>query len=506
MDKKYKILLYTFVGLLGLFGLVFIANKIIKQKIKAGIEKELVNSNVTYEEITVDVVSGSATVSKPNLKLGDATISSQELRVIDLDYMEYFSNKKIVFNKIVFEKPEIHISESDAIKEEENENSDIDFKEDIKIKHLVIEEGELRISKNDTLDKGLYLSLKYMDIYDLHITERSLKNKIPFDYREVAIESDSLFYSLNPDHDLFIHELKLKKNTLNITDLKIIPKYSKVEFDRRQPIENDRFVLDIQQITMDNFVWSINEENLHLESTKAQIEKANFNIYRNKLLPDDTSIKPLYSKKLRDLGTRLNFPEIKISNSRIVYEEKTKEGSAPGKVIFSELEATISNLSNLEKNPSKAPATTIEAKTKFMEESTLNFKMEFDINDLEDKFNFSGNLAGISAQAMNSFLKPALNIEVEGKISSMFFNFYGNNDSALGDTRLQYHDFKVEVLKKDGVRKNKFLSGLVNLVLRSDVSNKKMNQKNISAVRDKTKSFWNFLWLCIRNGALKSFI
>jgi hypothetical protein len=107
---------------------------------------------------------------------------------------------------------------------------------------------------------------------------------------------------------------------------------------------------------------------------------------------------------------------------------------------------------------------------------------------------------------MNSFLRPALNIEVEGKISSMFFNFYGNDDNALGDTRLQYHDFKVEVLRKDGVRKNKVLSGLANLILSKDVSNKQMNQKNISATRDKTKSFWNFLWLCIRNGALKSFL
>jgi hypothetical protein len=257
---------------------------------------------------------------------------------------------------------------------------------------------------------------------------------------------------------------------------------------------------------MDGFSWGFNGDKLQLESATTFFEKADFQIYRNKLLPDDNSIKPLYSQKLRELETKLKFDTIQISNSSLTYEEKSVAGSPPGKVMFSEMDVTIANLSNLNMGAENFPATTIKANAKFMDESNLDFNMEFDISDSEDKFNFSGNLAGLSANAMNSFLRPALNIEVEGKISSMFFNFYGNDDNALGDTRLQYHDFKVEVLRKDGVRKNKVLSGLANLILSKDVSNKQMNQKNISATRDKTKSFWNFLWLCIRNGALKSFL
>jgi hypothetical protein len=345
-----------------------------------------------------------------------------------------------------------------------------------------------------------------MDIYDLHITEESLKNKIPFKFKKVSINSDSLYYSLDTEHDLQVKSLQLKEGTLNISDLRIIPKYSKIEFDKRQKVEKDRFKLNIINMKMKNFAWGFNGNKLQLESAKTSIENAEFHIYRNKLLPDDNSIKPLYSKKLRELETKLNFDTIQISNSSLTYEEKSVAGSPPGKVMFSEMDVTIANLSNLNMGAENFPATTIKANVKFMGESNLNFNMEFDIRDLEDKFNFSGNLAGISADAMNSFLRPAANIEVEGRISSMFFNFYGNNDSALGDTRLQYHDFKVEVLRKDGVRKNKVLSGLANLILSKDVSNKQMNQKNISATRDKTKSFWNFLWLCIRNGALKSFL
>ncbi len=506
MEKKYKILLYTFIGLAVLLGLVFFANKMLKQKIKAGIEQELINSNVEYKDISVDFISGSSVVSSPKLKLGSATISSEELSVIDLDYKEYFSNNKIVFDRIVFKKPEILITQSDTLKNPKKENSKKEFKEDIKIRHLVIQDGHLKISENDTIKKQLYVSLKNMDIYDLHITEASLKNKIPFNFREVSINSDSLFYSIDPEHDLQVRELQLEKGSLIISDLRIIPKYSKIEFDKRQKIEKDRFKLNIPHMKMKNFAWGFNGDKLQLESVKTSFEKAEFHIYRNKLLPDDNSIKPLYSKKLRELETKLKFDTIHISNSSLIYEEISVAGTPPGKVMFSEMDVTIANLTNLNMEAENFPATTINANSKFMGESNFNFNMEFDIRDLEDKFNFSGNLAGISADAMNSFLRPVANMEVEGKISSMFFNFYGNDDSALGDTRLQYHDFKVEVLRKDGVRKNKILSGLANLILKNNTANKKMNQKNISATRDKTKSFWNFLWLCIRNGALKSFL
>jgi len=506
VEKKYKILLYAFIGLAVLLGGVFFANKMLKQKIKAGIEKELINSNVEYKDISVDFISGSSVVTSPKLKLGSATISSEELSVIDLDYKEYFSNNKIVFDRIIFKKPEIHIIQSDTLKDPDKENSRKDFKEDIKIRHLVIQEGWLKIAENDAVKEDLYVSLKNMDIYDLHITEKSLKNKIPFSFREVSIQSDSLFYSLDPEHDLQVKNLQLEEGLLIISNLRITPKFSKADFDQRQKAEKDRFELSVPEIKMKGFSWGFNGDKLQLESIKATFENAEFHIYRNKLLPDDNSIKPLYSQKLRDLETKLKFDTIQISNSSLIYEEKSVAGKPPGKVMFSKMNVSIANLSNLNMEAENFPSTSIHAKANFMGESNLNFNMEFNIKDPKDNFNFSGNLAGISADAMNSFLLPALNIEVEGEISSMFFNFYGNDDSALGDTRLQYHDFKVEVLRKDGVRKNKILSGLANLILKKNVANKKMDQKNISAIRDKTKSFWNFLWLCIRNGALKSFL
>ncbi len=505
MEKKYRILIYIFIGITIVLAAVYFGNRIVKQKIVSAIEKELKNSNVEFQNITVDLIDGSSVVKQPRILLGGVSISAKEINVIDLNYKEYFSNKNIVFDRIVFVRPEILIDKADTTSNDSNK-SEKEFQNDIKIKHVVIEDGRLKIKNNDTLKKGLFVSLKNMDIYDLHITKNSVKNKIPFSYSNLSFKSDSLSYLLNPEHQLRINNLSLKNGNLTINEVKVIPIYSKAEFDSRQKVEKDRFDLKIPKVNMIGFRWGFNGEKLQMQSSLTSVENAEFYIYRNKLLPDDNSIKPLYSQKLRELQTKIKFDTIKISNASIFYEEKSVAGKPAGKVNFTNLDATAKNISNWNLEAENFPITSVNANAKFMGESTLNFKMEFDIRDVENKFNFSGDLAGVSANAMNSFLKPALNIEVEGKISSLFFNFYGNDYNALGDTRLQYHDFKVEVLKKDGVSKNKLLSGIANLILKNNTANKKIDQKNISATRDRTKSFWNFLWLCVRNGALKSFI
>ncbi len=478
----------------------------VKQKITTGIENELARSEVTYKNIQVDVLNGSAFVNSPNLNLGNATISSEGLKVIELDYREYFSSKKIVFDRIVFRKPVIIIRKADSLKNSKPKSTHKNFKEDIKIRHLVIKDGVLKIVNKDTLTNGLFVSLKKMDIYDLHVTKKSLQNKIPFEYREILINSDSLYYSLDKFHDLQIMSLTLKNGNVDISNLRVTPKFSKAEFDKRQIVENDRFELNIPKINMKNFAWDFNRDKLQLESATTNINGARLQVYRNKLLVDDNSKKPLYSRKLRELETKLKFDDISITNSEVVYEEKTVLERTPGKVKFTNLRMDIANVTNMNMESANFPLTTLDAKANFMGDSKLGFKMEFDVRNPKDDFKFSGNLLGISGEEMNSFLKPAMNMEVQGEISSMYFNFSGNDFNAMGESRLEYHDFKVEVLRKDGQRKNKLLSSLANMVLKNNVSNKKIEQKNISAIRDQTKSFWNFLWLCVRNAALKSFI
>jgi hypothetical protein len=229
-------------------------------------------------------------------------------------------------------------------------------------------------------------------------------------------------------------------------------------------------------------------------------------LYRDKQVKDDTRYKAMYSKTIRELPIKLKLDTIKLSNSEIKYEERVKADRKPGMVNFTELNASIYNLTNMGMNNSDFPTTNIDVETLFMGEANLKVDWNFDISNKADFFRISGNLDRISAQAINQFLKPALNVAAQGEIQDMQFDYSGNKNKASGQMKLVYTDFKVKVLKKDGEEKSGFLSALANLIINNDATSEERTQKDITATRTKTKSFWNYLWKMVRNGALKSFL
>ena len=206
---------------------------------------------------------------------------------------------------------------------------------------------------------------------------------------------------------------------------------------------------------------------------------------------------------LRNLNFGLDINTLQIQSSKLVYEERAEGTKKIGKVLLGNLNATIKDINNTSKNDG-GKLTTANISTNFMGTSQLNVNWQFDINNLNDTFNIKGEAKQVSADAMNMFFVPAVNVKAIGTLNELYFNYSGDKNDALGDMRIDYSTFKVEVLRKDGSSKNRLLSGIVNLFLDNNEKDGRVTKQDVSVTRDKTKSFWNYFWLCIRNGALQS--
>ena len=211
----------------------------------------------------------------------------------------------------------------------------------------------------------------------------------------------------------------------------------------------------------------------------------------------------MYSEMLRNLNFGLDISALQIQSSKLVYEERAEGTKKIGKVLLENLNAKIEDINNTSKNDG-GKLTTANISTNFMGTSQLNVNWQFDINNLNDTFNIKGEAKQVSADAMNMFFVPAVNVKAIGTLNELYFNYSGDKNDALGDMRIDYSTFKVEVLRKDGSSKNRLLSGIVNLFLDNNEKDGRVTKQNVSVTRDKTKSFWNYFWLCIRNGALQS--
>lgn len=506
MKKSLKIVKIVLIVLVCFMGVIFVFNFFLKKELKESMGRQLEGSSVDYGEISVSIFESYVKVRQPKWKIGKYSIQTDEILIKELSYYDYFFNKKIIIGGINISNPEVIFNKDEGVEETSIKNNNLHFEKEIVVKTFNIYGGYFKLKENDSVHNNFYFSIKELNFFDILVNSKTLKGTLPFEYKRGMIESDSIFYQVNAEHTVILKNLEMKDGDLTVKDIRIIPEYSKTEFDRRITVEKDRFEIKINSVKINDLDWKFENDSLQLTSPVSVISGADIKIYRNKSLPDDTSIKPLYNQMIRELGAKIKFDSIFIDSSQVEYQEKVIDSGSPGKVGFYKLQAEIVNITNIGMGSKNFPKTKIHAETHFMNEAQLYLNWEFDVRNIEDDFKISGKLARISAESMNSFLKPTINVVVEGEIESLFFNFQGNKYKANGDMRLKYNNFKVEVLRKDGNGKNKLLSGLANLFVKKETNSKKLEKKGVEAVRDRTKSFWNFLWLFIRNGSLKSFL
>ena len=483
--------------------ILFLLGIYAEQQIKKTFDEDL-SEILTYEELDVSVVNRKVTLTRPEVTFSGNSMEASEVSVDGINYYQYLVNKKIRIGTIQITDPEIVLRDKE--KDSVAEDNGSEFEEDIVVNFVKIKNGTLRKMEPDTAATDMFLSLKTFRITDVSVNSESMKQKIPFGYDSYNFEVDSLRMELDEQHNFCTGTFIGHDENFSIDDLRIIPKYDKVEFQRHIPYEKDRFELFIKNVSLEDLSWGFENDSLRLDSSLLTIDSGDLEVYRNKLIRDDPRIKTLYSEKLRNLPVKVDVKKVKVQNSKIVYQEKINEGRPPGEVEFYEVDAEIQDLTNIEMGQEDFPRTKINANALFHNETPLEINWEFDVSNETDAFTISGHLEKVSEGAINSFLRPAMNVETRGGIESLYFTYSGNDDAAQGDVQITYKDFKVNILKDDGTEKSSFWSAVANLFISNDAVNDDVKNNDLEVARNKKKSFWNYLWLMVREGALASFI
>ncbi|MBZ9631044.1 hypothetical protein LB465_09655 [Salegentibacter sp. LM13S] len=505
MKKKSKLFLSFIVILIVLAMAIIGGNMFIENKMETALEENLEQANFEYEKLNASLLGRSASISRPVYKKNGMQITANEIKIDGIDIFEYISNKNIEIASLKFNKPEVTIY-TETKKEKDSSKGENSGEIDLLIKSVEVIDGNFKMAKNNSVKEQLFANFPSLSLKNVSVDQKSLKNGLPFNYEALHMTSDSLFFNLNDQHDMYVDKMEMDGNSLVFSKINMKPLYGKQEFQQHIPYEKDRFDINLGELALKSFNWSFENDSLFLESENTRIANADIKIYRDKQVKDDPRQKPMYSKMIRELPFKLKLDTLKVENFAIQYEELVKPKRGPGKVTFKNLNASIYNVSNVNMEAEDFLRTDIDVQTQFMGEAKLNVNWNFDISNKADVFSISGQMDSISSEGINKFMKPALNVKAEGGIRDMRFNFTGNNENSTGDMKLVYKDFKVEVLQEDGEEENKFLSAIANLIVNSDATSAEKEQKNIKTQRTKTKSFWNYLWKNVRNGALKSFL
>ncbi|MEP5935048.1 MAG: hypothetical protein ABJ218_08005 [Winogradskyella arenosi] len=513
MKQKYKKLAILGIVLLCLVGgLTYAANYVVSQKLEAALADLSPTVKVTYKDLHVALWGGDVWLSKPKVVLSGKTTGKtlldaqlQTIELNDLSYWDYIVHNEITAKNLNVVKLIATYNHNPVVTRSSYEQSFLEgLTQNITIESLALKQADILIK--NAVNDSVILSASDLNfkISELKIKGEAQNKDEKLEYKSYHLQTKALNFAANPYEDLAIDSVDITNHTARLSGFQFRTKYSKPEYDAVLKKERDHFKVLIKDIKLQDLDFGFNqEERFYFTSKSVLLNTPKAEIYRNKLLPDDTSTKLLYSRMLRDLDFQLGLETLKIKNGTLSYLEKVKVDEPAGRLDFTEMNARIWHLGNTFLDED----TVISINTQFMDSATLNVDWNFKVPDSTDQFIFKADLQNFKASELAQFTKPNLNVDLQGELQQTYFTIGG--DSRLGqiDLKVNYDDFKVAILRKDGKEKNKLLSTLVNLFVSKDSDDEKNNYRfghSESVERDTTKSVFNFVWLNIKAALLSA--
>lgn len=479
-----------------------------------------ISSNQFYLQIS-DVYS----VNSSGLKTvnGELTINDFQLKPL-VDFKTWERNfktqktlfdirsKRISLKDLVFDKKNLSFKNAQIIdpifilqnrdeKVVKSNNKKSNF--NIDFKNLDIKSGQFSILKSNG-KKSLSLAKFNANLKEFVMNGDTSKNKIPFTYKDYKVSGNQFFYDAGSYYNMVLSSFEMSSQNIDLKNFKLKPKVSRAEFVRMIPMENDLFDISANRIQFSGIDWKIENNQPNIKLKNAKLTNVDANIFRSKIPKDNPKEKLLYSKLLRTIKFPLIVENLNLIESKLVYEEDTPDSNGPGKVIFTHFNMNVKNLnSNKQKGAdTKVP---IVINCSFMDVSPMKVNWNFDTANMHDTFTIAGSINDLPAVDINSFIKPYLNVSATGTIKSLYFDFKGNNDMLKGKFRIAHKDLKVSLLDKETRKKKKFLSAVVNLIVKKD-SKKFPESVDVDVQRNKEKSFFNLFWKGIEDGLKKTLI
>ncbi|WP_369993419.1 hypothetical protein [Winogradskyella sp.] len=509
-SHKKKIVIISVILVLAV-ALPIIGNLIIENKISTLINSLPKHVDVVYSDINASMLSGNLELESPRIKVKGETTDSiifsaelEQLRISDLSYWDYIFNDELSIGAINIENAIIKYSYNPLIENKNYSSNTFDkIKNSIHVETIAVTNSDVLVTNFETDSTLLSLPRFNFELSDFQTKSEPNKKQIPFTYKGFILEGENLKWSINAYENLSSQSLRITDSSAVFEAFGLKTKYTTQQLSDIINKERDHFDLTINQLTFKNLDYGFNtEDKFYLNSKRVEVDQPQAEIYRDKLVADDLTEKPLYSKMLRNLGFNLGMDEVVLENGYLKYSEKMNADSKAGTLEFKDLQASIINLGNIygEKD------TKINVKSLFMESSPMEVDWSFKVQDTADRFVFKTDLGRIQAEEMNQFTGPNLNTQFEGVLEQTYFTVNGNPYTSIVDLKVRYDDLKVIALKENGKDKKTLLSGIINLFVSNDSENKANDFRHSDTEqveRDTTKSVFNFIWLNIQDG-LKS--
>ncbi len=468
---------------------------------------------LVYGDLSVNLFSGTVEVAEVSLQISErdtlfktTEVTTDKLRLAGLDYWAFYMKDQIIVDEIFVNKPVYrHFGRKKSTSADTTSQGVVPLLKQIHIKKIRVDDGQFVLMGEQEDSTKLVASDITFELLDGRTDPDRIRRMMPFTYQAFTFSSSNIFVDLGPYELMQIAELDIKKNHITIGGLKLTSKFTRIELSRRAEVERDHISLEVPQTTVADISFGFHGSRFFARADSISILQPRLEIYRDKGLPDDESIKKLYTEMLRGLSVDIETSLLSIHDGYVMYEEKIDEHPKAGGIFIDDIDLYVRGLDN-QMRDSTDQRLRLDATAKLMGSARVELKWDLHLFDPGDRFLISGAISDFRCSEADIFIRPMLGVEAEGYIHKMYFTFAGDKNTSSGDMKMNYEDFKFMVLAKDGQRVNKFLTAIGNLFINdgSKADEDGFRFGTISVERNKTKSFFNYIWLNIKEGIMNA--
>src|SRR5688572_2839818 len=434
------------------------------------------------------------------------TIDIPEISVTGVKTSRAMGKNEIVGKKLVIKNPVINLYTTPGKDSDRNLPTDEDYKEILGGLKLV-EVDTILLSSASITRRNRHTGQKIAEGKNIHITLFQVKidsaafedktrmmfsKDVKINIGNVTWASDDKMYNFNIGNI----SLTSSNNSINAGNVTVKPSLGEDAFVKSLPFQDDRHDISMSGLRLSGVdIKKLKEEGALLAETIV-IPSASFKIYRDLTMPRDKKNRVGHypHQVLDDIGMPFSVKKIIFNDTYLEYKQRSDITREQGKVMFTQLNAVLTNFTNDKKRNGQPMTAAINCR--LLGQAPLNTNWKFILFDPNGRFSVTGKLGAINGLALNPLAEPFGPAHIrEGQVNGMEMSLHGTNHNMSGTVRLLYDNLKVDVLEKEndeGVLKTDrktLTSFLANIVIKN--SNPKNNEAvrvmNVTMIRDSNR-------------------
>jgi hypothetical protein len=313
-----------------------------------------------------------------------------------------------------------------------------------------------------------------------------------------------------------LHQISLGKGTLNknkqlaeIDSIQIKVLLSEKEIHRQFKYEKAAITL----LAPKTILTGANIDKLFTKQY-VDIQKIKLSDLQLQVYKDKNAINPYFKKPplpqilIQQLSQSIKLDSILIDNASISYTQKSKETGEKGYVFFTELNTTITHLTNDSLSLQENPLALMNFNTKLYGKSQLQGKIFFDMTSKTQAHTFEGELFPFDLMEANRLLAPLTTYQFKsGHVNQLKFRFNADNQRAIGSLSFLYDKLRIEKGNSYRLKGNQLDEQLISFVANTFIiknSNPdwlgKEREGQIYYDRNINKSIFHYWWYAILSG------